>query len=412
MKPSSSKRRGKARWIVGAVLVCTALGGTAYYLKRRSGRAERQTTLEVTRKSIAHTLQLAGKIVPVTSMTIIPRQSGRIVDIAVQAGAQVNEGDLLFTMRLEAGGQTELLQKRADVQGLEQQVQAATRSLAEKRPVRELIGSASVIKEEAELEKLKIDLKAAQDRLAVLEADLGLGASTPKSEKKQPSGIVNVTSPRKGIVTLIDKRPGDLVLAGTASGDAADDRMVMVVADMSTLTVRTRVLEADLRYVKLDLPVKVKLDAYPDVNYDGVVQHIGGQGRTDNKAGYTYFDVDIAVTQRDERVLPEMNATVELIFAKKDNVLTLPVAGVVIFPDKAVVRKPDEAAEEGFVEKEVTVGVVNEDDVEILTGLNEGEKVLEIDFASLDPSGDGEGKGGRNKRGKGRGGKSLKPGRS
>ena len=84
--------------------------------------------------------------------------------------------------------------------------------------------------------------------------------------------------------------PGDLVLAGTGAGDSTDDRMVMVVADMSTLTVRTRVLEADLRYVKVDLPVKVKLDAYPDVNYDGVVQHIGGQGRTDNKAGYTYFD--------------------------------------------------------------------------------------------------------------------------
>ncbi len=407
-------RHGKARWIALGVLLCIALGGTAYYLKRRNAREGRQSTLEVTRKSIAHTLQLAGRIVPVTSMTIIPRQSGRIVEIAVLAGAQVNEGDLLFTMRLEAGGQTELLQKRAEVQGLELQVASATRSLAEKRPVRELIGSASVIKEENDLEKLKLDLKTSEERLAVLEADLGLGASQPKGEKKQATGIVNVTSPRQGIVTLIDKRPGDLILAGSGSGDgSANDRMVMVVADMSTLTVRTRVLEADLRYVKLALPVKVKLDAYPDVNYDGVVLHIGGQGRTDNKAGYTYFDVDIAVKQQDARVLPEMNATVELIFAKKDDVLTLPVAGVLIFPDKAVVRKPDDTAETGYIEKEVTVGVVNEDDVEIVTGLTEGEKVLEIDFASLDSPGEEGGKKGK-KQGKGRGGKGFggKPGRS
>lgn len=410
MTANNAKRRARTRWLVAAALLVVALGGTAAYLKSRQARADRQTTMEVTRKSIAHTLQLAGKIVPVTSMTIIPRQSGRIVDIAVQAGAQVNEGDLLFTMRLEAGGQTELLQKRAEVKGLELQVASATKSLAEKRPVAELIGSAAVIKEEADLEKLKLDLRAAEERLAVLEADLGLGKSKPKGEKKQESGIVNVTSPRRGIVTLIDKRPGDLVLAGTGVGDSTDDRMVMVVADMSTLTVRTRVLEADLRYVKVDLPVKVKLDAYPDVNYDGVVQHIGGQGRTDSKAGYTYFDVDIAVAQKDERVLPEMNATVDLIFAKKDNVLTLPVSGVVIFPNRAIVRIPDEKAEDGYVEKEVTVGVVNEDDVEIVSGLKEGDKVVEIDFASLDPSGDGKDR--KRSKGKGGGKGGIKPGRS
>lgn len=407
---SSAPRRGKGRWIVLAVVTCVVLGGSAFYLNRRHAREDRQTLLEVTRKSIAHTLQLAGKIVPVTSMTIIPRQSGRIVDIAVLAGAKVKEGDLLFTMRLEAEGQTELLQKRSEVQSLRQQVQAATRSLAEKRPVRELIGSASVIKEENDLEKLKLDLRASEERLAVLESDLGLGASRPKGEKKQPSGIVNVTSPRDGVVTLIDKRPGDLIFAGASTGDtSADDRMVMVVADMSTLTVRTRVLEADLRYVKLDIPVKVRLDAYPDANYDGSVQHIGGQGRTDSKAGYTYFDVDIAVTQKDARVLPEMNATVDLIFAKKDNALTLPVAGVVIFPDRAIVRLPDDSAPEGYVEKEVEVGVVNEDDVEIVSGLAEGDKVLEIDFASLDPSNSGKDK----KSGKGRGnGPRVKAGRS
>jgi hypothetical protein len=267
--------------------------------------------------------------------------------------------------------------------------------LDEKRPIRELIGSASVLRDESELEKVKLELAAARERLGVLESELGLAvkAGAPKSGKRKTdaqseiesakSGLVYVSSPRKGIVTLIDKRPGDFVLGGAGGDASATERMVMVVADMSSLQVRTRVLEADLRYVKPEIPVRVKLDAYPDVHYDGRVTHIGGQGRVDAKAGYTYFDVDVSVEQQDERVLPEMNATIELIFAKRENVLSLPVAAVAIFPDKAIVRLPDETTDDGWKELIVQVGVVDETDAEILAGLKEGDQVLEIDFSTL-----------------------------
>lgn len=413
------------------VLVGGIAGGAAYWRKRgRRGRGDSQTTV-VIRKSISHTLQLAGKVIPINSVVVTPRQSGRIIEIKVQEGSQVQEGDLLFSMRLEAAGQTELLALRSEVRGLEIGVQAAAARLGEKQPVRELIGTASVMKDEQDLDKLRLDLKTAKERLAVLETDLGLrgaedegakGAKGPKkSTKNGNDGTVYVNSPRTGIVTLIDKRPGDFVWGGGAGGGdaaAASDRTVMTIADMSSLQVRTRVLEADLRYVQRQLPVNVKLDAYPDSKYTGVVTHIGGQGRTDTKAGYTYFDVDVSVDQKDARVLPEMNATIELIFARKDDVLTLPLSSVAIFPDRAIVHTPDGEAEDGFKEKAVHVGIVNETEAEITEGLAEGERVLEIDFAKLKlddkdsddpdapPGGKSKGKG----KGKGGGG-ILKSGR-
>lgn len=415
------KPRRRWKLAVAIVLALGLVGGGVYVAKRRSAKTEETKTYKVARKSIAHTLQIAGKVIPVSSIVITPRQSGRIVDLAVQEGAQVNAGDLLFTMRLEAEGQTELLQKRAEVRSLELQVASATQRLAEKKPVRELIGSATLAKEESDLEKLKLDLTAARDRLEVLEADLGLSGKKKQdkddSAKRKgngarapspaPDGLVYVTSPRKGIVTLIDKRPGDFVLGGAGGDASASERTVMVVADMSSLQVRTRVLEADLRYVKPDVPVRVRLDAYPDVQYDGRVTHIGGQGRTDSKAGYTYFDVDVSIEQQDARVLPEMNASIELIFAQRDNVLALPVAAVAIFPDKALVHVPNPENEAGYDEKPVTVGVVSETDAEILTGLAEGDEALEIDFATLKLDGDdgddaGDGKGSARKNGRAR----------
>lgn len=388
--PSRAKKPSIARkkWFwIAAALTSVIVAGTWAGMRKGKSPADEKKSYIVTRKSISHSLNLAGKIVPVHSTVIVPRQSGRIVDIRVQEGSQVKSGDILFTMKLEATGHTELLAKRSEVQRLELEVRSQTQRLDERKPVRELLGSAAVLKEENDLAKLKLDLSAARERLAVIENELGLsdvqsrtGRATSETTK---AGIIFVSSPTSGIVTLIDKRPGDFVIGGIGGDASSSERMVMVVADMSSLMVRTRVLEADLRHIQLELPVKVKLDAYPDIAYSGAVRHIGGQGRTDARAGYTYFDVDVSVEQSDPRVLPEMNATIELTFARRENVLTLPVAAVAIFPNKAIVHIRNKAAEKGYDEKSVTVGLVNESDAEIVGGLAQDEEVLEIDFADL-----------------------------
>jgi hypothetical protein len=112
------------------------------------------------------------------------------------------------------------------------------------------------------------------------------------------------------------------------------------------------------------------------------VQQIGGQGRAESKAGYTYFDVYVGINQRDTRLLPEMNASVDLIFAQQSNALTLPVAGVLILPSKSFVRIADSKDSKGFRYQAVETGAVNATDVEIKTGLNEGDEVMEVDFSS------------------------------
>lgn len=386
--PSMPRKKFQLAFTLFFVIGAAATLG--YFWNKRSSRQHQITLYKVTRGDIAHTLQLSGKIVPTASMVIAPRQSGRIVELMAKEGAQVHPGDLLFTMRLEAEGQTELLQKRSEVKRLEMEVAAQAQRLQDKKPVKELLGVDAVLREENDLDKLKLELSVARERLAVLEQELGLSSANTKKmpESSGQRGLFYVTSPTKGIITLIDKRPGDFVLGGVSGDAASSDRTVMIVADMSQLVVRTRVLESDLRYVKKDLPVRVRLDAYPDAKYDGHVSHIGGQGRTDSKAGYTYFEVEVSVDQKDDRVLPEMNASIDLIFAKKEKVLTLPVAAVAIFPDRALVHVSDEKETKGFREVVVEIGVVNEESVEIVSGLKEGDQVLAMDFASLDLDGE------------------------
>lgn len=374
--------------LAGSGVLALAVAGLLWKLSHTNPKGLAKT-YKVERKNIAQSLQLSGKIFPEKTMVITAQQSGRVISLDVKEGAKVEPNDRLFSMQLEAAGQTDLVSMRSRVRSLEQEVASSTRLVKNKTTVKELIGVDQVAREESDLDKLKLELASARENLAIVESNLGLAqASAQVRAKATSTGLVYVRSPIQGIVTLVDKRPGDFVLggagmsAGTSEIGGTNERMVMIVADMTKLQVRIKVMEADLRFVKQGLPVKVRLDAYPDIAYDGKVEQIGGQGRAEQKAGYTYFDVYVGINQRDARLLPEMNATVDLIFAQEENALTLPVSCVLMLPSHSYIRVADSKDPKGFRYTEVKTGAVNATDVEILSGLQEGAEVMEIDFSS------------------------------
>jgi HlyD family secretion protein/macrolide-specific efflux system membrane fusion protein len=391
MASKTVKRPGftRRRMTLAALGILVVVIAGISWKRLQTGTTSTSKLFKVQKKNIAQTLQLSGKIFPEKTMVITAQQSGRIVALDVKEGAKVEPDDLLFTMQLEAAGQTELQDLRARVRALEYEVGSASKLVNNKNLVKDLIGVDQVAREESELQKLRLELSSARERLSIMESNLGLTQAAPKTSKKEGSnGLVYVRSPIQGIVTLVDKRPGDFVLGGAGMGASGsdigggNDRMVMVVADMSKLQVRIKVMEADLRYVKEGLPVKVRLDAYPDIAYDGKVEQIGGQGRADMKAGFTYFDVYVGINQKDARLLPEMNATVDLIFAEQNDALTLPVSCVLMLPGQSYVRIQDIKNPQGFRYASVETGAVNATDVQIVSGLKEGDEVMEIDFAS------------------------------
>lgn len=384
------KNRHKFGFYVAIVSCVLLLTGGIAWKSRSSHNKSNSKTYKVVKKDMSQSLELSGKVFPETTMVITAQQSGRIVALKVKEGQKVEEKDLLFTMQLEASGQTELMDMRARVKSLEQDLVSNAKIVKNKNLVKDLIGVDQVARDESDLEKMKIELALARDRLQVVESNLGLDnkiKTKAKASKADGSGIVYVRSPVAGIVTLIDKRPGDYVSGGSGFGGgseigASNDRMVMVVADMNHLQVRTKVMEADLHSIKQGLAVTVKLDAYADASYAGTVQQIGGQGRTDAKADYTYFDVYINIDQKDARLLPGMNATVNLIFDNQVNALTLSLSSVLILPTHSYVRLEDQSNSDGYRFERVVTGSVNANDVQILSGLKEGDEVMEIDFSS------------------------------
>lgn len=155
---------------------------------------------------------------------------------------------------------------------------------------------------------------------------------------------------------------------------------LMYLPDVSTMLVDTEISEVDLSKVKLGLPAKIRLDAYPDVEFNGVVHSIGDLAKrkiskiTGKPTGAKIFQVEIKVEDKDERLKPGLSATVDIIVDEHENALYVPLEAVFIDElDQTVVYVRNQDRIEKRI---VTLGEGNDRVIIVLDGLQEGETVL------------------------------------
>jgi HlyD family secretion protein len=131
--------------------------------------------------------------------------------------------------------------------------------------------------------------------------------------------------------------------------------------------------EVDIVNVKLGQKVEIKVDAIPDKTFKGTVSQINTVGvETSN---VTNFGVKISIDEEDERIRSGMSMTANIITEEKAGVLSVPASTVKTTKGKSVVERKvqgKETTEKVLVE----VGLSNDIDTEVVSGLNEGDEVL------------------------------------
>jgi HlyD family secretion protein len=143
----------------------------------------------------------------------------------------------------------------------------------------------------------------------------------------------------------------------------------VTIVDPESLYFSAEVDEQDVGKVAVGQAVKVKLDSFEGQVFSGTIADIGFEAQT-SSTGATVFPVKMKFEKEAlEKLRIGMNGDAEIIFEVKENVLKLPVDAVV---DGEVVQKS------GDEEKTVKIetGIEGETEVEIMSGLNEGDKVL------------------------------------
>jgi len=206
----------------------------------------------------------------------------------------------------------------------------------------------------------------------------------------------NVVAPMDGVVLTKNVEIGESITSGVSSFNAGT--VLFTVADVSKMIVKAGVNEVDIGKVRVGMPVKITLDAYPKVSFAGRVDRIAPAVRLDDKV--RVFDVEIRLDAQGRELRSGMTANIEMIGEKKPHVITVPVESVfqrdegeIVFVKKKIDPKKiaeaktpakdkdgkpqvDKDAWKQFFEKRVVVtGLSDNSRVEILKGLKAGDEV-------------------------------------
>jgi HlyD family secretion protein len=169
-----------------------------------------------------------------------------------------------------------------------------------------------------------------------------------------------LTSPINGVATEVDVSTTGMNVTPTTN---------FTIADPTSLIFQIEVDEADVGNIRVGDPVDVILDAYPNDNLPLTVESIDFNSQTSDTGG-TVFNVDAALPPPGSKVYRiGMNGDAEVIIAKKSEVLTISLASLT--DDNAVYVKKGDT----FEKKKITTGIQSDTEVEVLSGLTEGDEV-------------------------------------
>jgi HlyD family secretion protein len=154
-------------------------------------------------------------------------------------------------------------------------------------------------------------------------------------------------------------------------------QQLMIIPDLTTLQIRTKVYEAIIDDVRPGLVAHVKLENKPDQTFPGKIIRVGVLPDSQNRwlnPGVKVFSVIVKLDQEIEGLRPGMSSEVEIELAKLDNVLSVPIASVYSEQDKTFCYQVDDSG--GYKRAPVQLGRMNNTYVQILSGLQTGERVL------------------------------------
>ena len=204
-------------------------------------------------------------------------------------------------------------------------------------------------------------MMSSTERAALLDAARLQGADTLKQwdDVYKPTPLL---APIDGEVIVKSVNPGQTITTSDP---------IVVLSDR--LIIQAQVDETDIGKVKLGQLAEITLDAYPEIKVNGKVDHIYYESKIVNNV--TIYAVDIVPEHVPDVFRSGMSANVQIVMEQKEHVLLLPKEAVKNKNNKSFVMIRQEKGEKP-TRQEVQVGISDDTNVEIVTGLTADDKVV------------------------------------
>ena len=214
-----------------------------------------------------------------------------------------------------------------------------------------------------------LELLVEKDQLHVMRHERDLERLMMKTPVR---GLIVLESMYRGGGQVQQVQAGDQVNPGT---------FFMRVVDLSKMVVAGALNQVDSQKVRLGQKAEIRLDAYPDLILPGRVTSIGAMAgsagggfrwRATRDNYVKLVNIEVSIDAEDPRVIPDLSASVDILLEEQENTLLIPNAAIQTKGDKSFVYVRDG---ERFAEREVEIGLRNQVQAVIVTGLAEGDEV-------------------------------------
>jgi HlyD family secretion protein len=313
------------------------------------------STDTVQARDIVERVSASGKIQPEIEVKITAEVNGQIIDLPVKEGDVVKKGDLLVQLnpdiyeaallRAEASlnsARSNLASARAQVAQGEANQFAVAKAFerAQSLLASKVISQAEFDQNEASYLTANANLTSAKESVRSAEFAIRSGEASLQ-EARDNLSRTTLVAPQAGVVTALSKEVGESVQGnGFTAGE-----VIMNVSDLSTMEVNVEVNESDIVRIHMDDEAEIEVDAYLGETFSGRVTEIGNTALNAGMNGFsmdqvTNFSVKIRLDRASYMHLvegdhdhetpfrPGMSATVDVLTAQADGVLSAPIQAV------------------------------------------------------------------------------------
>lgn len=338
--------------------------------------------VQARRAQVSNTLSIAGEFLPYQEVELHAKVAGYIQKINVDIGDRVHEGQVLAVLEIPEL-EAQLQSASAGVRHSEEEITRAQNEVSREEADYAALHAGATRLQHASaarpglIAEQELDDANAKDRSAAAQVDAAksaLGAAKQQLEVSQAdrqhyaalSQYSRITAPFDGVVTWRYADTGSLIQAGTSN---VSSEPVVKLSQVNVLRLRIPVPES--------LAAHVHDGELADIRVKATDQHISGKiiRFTDSLDRSTRtMQVEVDVPNSDYKLTPGMYAEVSLRIQNAPDAVTLPIQAISRSGAKTTVLMVD--AQNHVQEREVQTGIEGPNRVQILAGLNEGDRVI------------------------------------
>jgi HlyD family secretion protein len=399
--------------IISIVVLVAVVGVAGYFLSRSAGSGPVIKTAKVSRTSLKVTVSASGKISAGDRVDVYAPTQGTLAHVYVKDGQAVSAGDKLAkmdTVPLKAAvkqAQAAVRQAQAGVETLNNSTPtclddaaadaAVTAARADYNNAKDAYYAAKKLpytpSRDTSISLAYAAMKGAKAALLNAEASELKVDKNRNVDEQRGAADAAVTSAEAALdvaqanldnATLVAPMDGTVFLnpVGTAGADGkaplpaagvgvSPAAAPFSVVALGTSTFTAEVDEADIDRVKLGMIADVTLDAFPGETFKTTVVHINPAAQP-TATGGTIFQVELAMTDTGKTILLGMKGDATIQVSAVQGALTIPVEALFNQNGQNYVYK---VAGTKLVQTNITVGATTDTEVEVVSGLNEGDVV-------------------------------------